>query len=559
MLQEELKKKNIVISLQVFEPNDLSIGWEVQSIIDNPDIFDNFYSKYPLSHIVKIEDYYLYLLSLKLQSLANSISRINSEEHKEIVANICAAATESVQNVSVGEVVKYINNNTQEIFESEHSSPDIRAVTIDLISKYNRGIGREVFIYLCKTHSYFFIERFENFESVFDQDLELFKVLFPLETFEKYYPYRINEVFEIWFHIIMKGNATLKDYINSIIPAIFDKMVILATTATLDNVIRIEGPIRKFHYFLKKIYNPLANKFSPHAKAVEQLVSQSINEHGYTFKYEIPVGKMIEEWKKTDHGEIRLLMITHILTRSNNNYDFSSNLSEKTPSKSVIIDIVSTNIPTDSYYTVSHQQNLEIISSLETGMISGILNNPETKEDYYGLVYSAITFIAEQMSAVEEGLIQDAEMLLTMIQLIIDNREAEEKILQSLCYSASIFICTYIEKILRFLYIDITKERFYVPANRATLGELLTVDNKDILRIFGEHHIKGLSFFLLQTPQKGIGRNIRNNLAHWSCISVNELTPIFVARLIWIFTDILNTVFWFYLKGTEEVSTNDQL
>lgn len=60
-------------------------------------------------------------------------------------------------------------------------------------------------------------------------------------------------------------------------------------------------------------------------------------------------------------------------------------------------------------------------------MISGILNNPETKEDYYGLVYSAITFIAEQMSAVEEGLIQDAEMLLTMIQLIIDNREAEEK------------------------------------------------------------------------------------------------------------------------------------
>lgn len=270
MLQEELKKKNIVISLRVFEPNDLSIGWEVQSIIDNPDIFDNFYSKYPLSHIVKIEDYYLYLLSLKLQSLANSISRINSEEHKEIVANICAAATESVQNVSVGEVVKYINNNTQEIFESEHSSPDIRAVTIDLISKYNRGIGREVFIYLCKTHSYFFIERFENFESAFDQDLELFKVLFPLETFEKYYPYRINEVFEKWFHIIMKGNATLKDYINSIIPAIFDKMVILATTATLDNVIRIEGPIRKFHYFLKKIYNPLANKFSPHAKAVEQ-------------------------------------------------------------------------------------------------------------------------------------------------------------------------------------------------------------------------------------------------------------------------------------------------
>lgn len=49
MLIDEIKKRDILISLCVFDPADLATGWEVESIIENPDIFEDFYVKYPLS------------------------------------------------------------------------------------------------------------------------------------------------------------------------------------------------------------------------------------------------------------------------------------------------------------------------------------------------------------------------------------------------------------------------------------------------------------------------------------------------------------------------------
>ena len=90
----------------------------------------------------------------------------------------------------------------------------------------------------------------------------------------------------------------------------------------------------------------------------------------------------------------------------------------------------------------------------------------------------------------------------------------------------------------------------YVPINKATLGELLSTSNIKMVEVFGEIHIKNLSFFLQQVPPSKIGNNIRNSLAHWANISRKELTPMFVSKMLWLFTDILNTLLWYYLKDT---------
>lgn len=139
-----------------------------------------------------------------------------------------------------------------------------------------------------------------------------------------------------------------------------------------------------------------------------------------------------------------------------------------------------------------------------------------------------------------------------MVRLVIGNHDADEKTMHSLCYGAAMFICALSEKLLRLFYMSLIKDSLYVPINKATLGDLLSESNDDILNVFGFHHIKGLSFFLMQTPQKNVGYNIRNNLAHWSNISTDLLSPTFVAQLLWLFTDILNTVFWYFLKDSLE-------
>ncbi len=118
------------------------------------------------------------------------------------------------------------------------------------------------------------------------------------------------------------------------------------------------------------------------------------------------------------------------------------------------------------------------------------------------------------------------------------------------------YLCAFSEKILRILYLHLTKDEEYIPVHKATFGELLVVGNAYIKDVFGENHIKNLSFFLQRIPPLDIGQNIRNSLAHWVDVSTSEMTPVFVARMLWIFTDILNTVFWYCLKSVIERNEN---
>ena len=64
-LKQLFESKNIIISLRSFDPQDLVTGWEVKYIVDNPDVFNDFYSHHPLTEILTLDDYYLFLLSLK--------------------------------------------------------------------------------------------------------------------------------------------------------------------------------------------------------------------------------------------------------------------------------------------------------------------------------------------------------------------------------------------------------------------------------------------------------------------------------------------------------------
>lgn len=552
MLKEELEKRKITISLRVFDPQDLAIGWEVKSIVENPDIFENFFLKYPLKPIEIFDDYFLYLLALKLESLSASIPFLLQEEHKLKIKSLSEAAQISVRELGPASVIKYINKNIEEIFNAEVSKHDIRFVTLDIIAKYNMGISKEAFSYICNNFGYLIIDRFELFESAFEREPDLFQSLFPSGKIEDINPYRLEKVLEIWQHITLKGKSNLKDSVSRKIPLLFNDIVALAESASIENVMQIEGTIRKFNNFLQRIQSPLANKFSQHAKNIETLLSENILERGHSFKYEIPVEEIIQRWKATPNWEIRLLSVTHDPIKIDEQYTFVSRLDKRPESKSVLMDLVSTNIPTDDYYTMSHQQKLSINASIGIGTIIGIIREQETASDFCSLLSSAVKFISDKLHAEGEMLEQDLDHLITMVQLVVDNHNSDEKIVHSLCYGATMFLCAFSEKLLRLFYLNLVKDRQYVPINKATLGELLNENNTDMLNAFGFHHIKSLSFFLMQTSHKNIGYNIRNNLAHWAGLSMNTISPTFMAQMLWLFTDILNTVFWYFLKDSME-------
>ena len=86
-IKDLFESNNIRISLLSFAPEDLGTSWEVKTIVENPDIFDGFYDRYPLKELSNLNDYYVYLLSIKFVHLRNVIPLLLQEPHKEIIKN----------------------------------------------------------------------------------------------------------------------------------------------------------------------------------------------------------------------------------------------------------------------------------------------------------------------------------------------------------------------------------------------------------------------------------------------------------------------------------------
>ena len=151
-----------------------------------------------------------------------------------------------------------------------------------------------------------------------------------------------------------------------------------------------------------------------------------------------------------------------------------------------------------------------------------------------------------------DNLIGDFYMLSTMLQPVIKRESLKDKeVLSSICYGPAMFICTLTEKILRLVYIDLLKDKTYIPVSNTTLGQLLNINNQEFVKIFEVDYLKNINYFFCSEEKKKIGKNYRNSLAHWSGMSKEMLNDTFVAGLMYLYTDVLNSLFWFFLR--EEV------
>ena len=73
-----------------------------------------------------------------------------------------------------------------------------------------------------------------------------------------------------------------------------------------------------------------------------------------------------------------------------------------------------------------------------------------------------------------------------------------------------------------------------------------------MIKIFGEDHLKNIIYFLNTVGDKKIGWNYRNLLAHWVELKKSNINSMLVAQLLYLYTDIINTVFWYFLSLTAE-------
>ncbi len=549
-IKEFLKNNSLDISLDPTGPNFFT-AWEIKGIIDAPHSIEDLYIKYPLKSLDTIEDYYLYFLSRKIVSYSDAIPSMIQDEHKRIITEAVSLAETQLSNIQIGTVIKYIDSQIETIFKDDDSS-DYIFVTINFMAEYCTGFSTSTWEYLADKHGYILINKYDKFETIFERDPHLFNLVFKSGTFSEIDSMRLDTVLNVWTHIYNKKNSNLKSIVETLYRVLYGDIVTLADTANIDNVMLIERKTSTFYSFLKSIKSPCANEFSHVDTRIQTLLNTSIMKNGQVIEYEIPVKEIVEKWKTTKEWELRLLSITHNHIFIDGSVDMISRLCAENRIKSGLMDLVSTNVLTDNYFTLSRQEGLSLLSNILSSTIIGIISESDTIMDYLMQITSAMNYVSDKVNGEDDHLNDDAHYLINQIKFIADNRTNTD-LVNLLCYGASMFTLSLAEKLLRITYMNMIKDEMYVPSNKATFGDLLNEGNRHLVDIFGADHLKCLSFFIVQTKDSKIGLNLRNSLAHWNSLSSEQMNIQFFARCLWLFTDILNTIFWHYLKNDEQL------
>ncbi|MBP5789336.1 MAG: hypothetical protein J6W29_03785 [Neisseriaceae bacterium] len=544
-----VKENHALFSFRDYGLYDLATNMIIKEVIEHSDIFQDFYTQYPLLRIQTMDDYCLYLFYRRLDKLREIVPHLAKDEYKEFITQLADNAKNELNKINNGDIIRFINDHFNDIFSKtvEIYSLELKLETLDIIAIFKSGINKNVFNFLCVNYSHFIIRYFDKFGNIFEEYTDLFPLLFPVKSAEDLYSLNLNEILYIWLYIWNKQGSKLKPFVEQgieVFPCYIKKLV---DTANIDNSLRVRSVVDDFFHFLQKIKNPKAHELSKYADKVLNLSNQYLLEKGHKISYEIPVGKIIEKWKTTPN-ELKLLSLTHkpVKKQNNDKIHYVSLLDEHN-TKTSIINIIKTDFPTDDYFTAIHQRYLLFSSQNYSVVFTGILQNQETATDYFKMVNSVIDSICEQINTETDNLQRDTEQLLQHIQLVFQNLKINENVLSSLCYGAAMYCSALTEKLLRIFYRYLVKDKIYIDFR--TLGKLLSY--QELVSVFGENHIKNLKFFLskIETDElREIGENIRNSLAHLSKISTEELTPMLVAKVLWLFTDVLNTVFWYLLE-----------
>lgn len=558
------QEKIVLFGLRDYGVDDLSTGWVIGEIIKNSDIFNDFYERYPLQEVTTMESYCLYLFSLRLAKLRDAIPRIVRDEDKSFVHELVDSADKAIANVDKGEVVKFINRYTRDIFDSNIEIRDLEFATLDVIAAFHSGVDETVFDFLCTEHPYLLVERFDDFEKIFKKYPDLFPLLFRIEKPEDLYSMHLDTVLAIWAQLLDREKSELKDFVNESIVVFLKNIEELVENAELEHSLLVERIARKFLSFLQRIKNPKANTFVECVNRAEKLSQEYAaaelsreSERVRSFKFEVPVGEMIDKRLNTSKWGVRLLSLTHKTQAEGEEVTWISYL-ERSPEEGRLVDLFGTVVPTNEFFTMSHQRNLSLISQTLTVLTLGVLFNQETRDDYLILMKHVFNFLSEQMGNSIEELEQDFEMFAQTICLVVQNVDSDDNVTRPLCYSASMYCVALLEKLLKTFYVYLVKDEKYVPVSKVTLGQLLSVaKNPELTSVFGENHVKNLSFFLLRIPETDIGENIRNSLAHLYGVSPKNFTPQLVAKALWLFTDVLNTILWYFVERVLKNSPED--
>ena len=485
--------------------------------------------------------------------MEETVPYINTDENKAIVKDLTTTCRQYCEGFSQAPVIEYINNHFKRIFNKNGSEHTLVDVVLEFIYEHCGGINKSVWIFLADRCSQRLLGDYKIVKKILlrnNYGPTMLDKMIKIENPADLIKYRLDTVFNVLSDIILNQknedlNATAKKKTDHI----YDVINSLNEDSFADRSLIInDGIYRELLNYLKKIKDRRANAFSQKVKESNKKLNSWLKTNGVTLRYEIPVGDIIDGWRNKEHWCSKLLLLTHKFRTVNDNVKAFS-LIEECKKSNTLLDFCSSNMPTDDYFTYSLQLSLRGCLSFYSGVIRIILLDENDATEYYNLILSAAHHIQTlSRSNRKETLLTDVDILTDNIEIIRNNKNNPNLNLKGIYYGTTMLACSLSEKLLKIVYEDLTMDIRYVSTDNLGLGSLLNSKDSEnpLIPVFGANHLKHLAFFLCKVGDNRVGDGIRNSLAHLSDDIEAKLGDQLLPQILWIFTDILNTVFWHY-------------
>ena len=552
------KKSSGYISYKFYGIKDLSAGFDVKFVIDNHDFLKDIFATIPTKTTVdSLDEFRLFFLAKKIGDMEEIIPYINTDENKTIVKDLASTCRKYCEEIGQGAVIKYINKSYKHIFNKNKLDHALLDVTLDFIYEHNTGIKKPVWMFLADEYGYRLLNEYTKIKKILlsnDYGSAMLDKMIKIENPTNLIEYHLNDVFNVLSDIILNcKDDKLKQVAEQKTNCIYDIIDNLNNDDITERDLFVKDSIyRESLNYLRKIKDKRANTFSQKTEELSNKLNEWLKTNGKTVSYEIPVGEIVNMWRKDEHWESKLLSLTHNFRKSDNgnNVRVFSRLEECEKPDS-ILDFCSVNMPTDEYFTYSRQLALQMQSNVGGGTIFAILLNDDDAKEYYKLIASAIYHIQDiAKSNRKKTLSADIDMLISNIETVRKNKNKTD--VKAIYYGTAMLTCALSEKVLKTVYEDLMIDTQYISTDSLELRSLLDSDNKEnpLISVFGADHLRHLAFFLCKVGNNRVGYGTRNSLAHLSDNIEDKLGDQLLSQLLWVFTDILNTAFWYYASKT---------
>lgn len=532
------------IDLTYYGINDMGTGFEMSSIVEAKAPIVEFYNNHHGMEINTLEDYVDYNYAVKVSKMEEIIPNIIDENKRLLFGEVVTVVKAYLETINRGKIIKFINGNHEILFIHYDHILYLSDVTLSLMKQYMGGIKKDVVIYIVLNHAYLIVSYYDVFSEVLEKDEDIRKLLLEENIIGELFYQRQDLVQKMLerFHQ-KKILANHEDVIDRLAEIVEGKY----RDINDDNFLANEVCIRSFVDFLSKIKHVKANQFKKYHDDVSERMGDYLRRNGQSSTFEIPVGEILKYLKGIENWEYRLLFVSH----ASRDGRVCSRLDFPSEGKKNLMDFVSTNHKEDDYYTASHIHKLDINTLVGECTVHGILFEDELFEQSRNCLQGYVGAICELKQWEKEDYYGDIEILYQMLYICRQTKDIEDvNFERGISYGTCTFMCGFMEKLLRNIYVDENKNNIYIDESQVTLGQLLRDDRGTMGNIFGEYHLKHLRYYLSTDTEKKIGLNYRNALDHYT-IDKRRLSISFVAKMMYFFIDIVNSVF-LYVHAADE-------